>query len=369
MSIPSFEKGLLSFDRPDACINQQLKIILIIIRKCITLFLEGIKNISKDVAMDSALLDQLKIITPEEQEILDGRKDINRNIYMDPSSNIIDNKKLLEQNKLIQVRPHTRFVHFPEHRHNYVEVIYMCQGHTFHIVNGEKVELQAGELLFLNQNATQEILPAEIEDIAVNFIILPEFFDRTLQMIGEEENQLRDFIIGCLKKEDDQIGYLHFKVSEVLPIQNLVENLIWTILNEQQNNRSISQITMGLLFLQLMNHTDKVSIGKNQYDEELTIRILRFIEENYKEGQLTELAGTLHCDLYWLSRMVKRLTGKTYTELVQIKRLNQAAYLLATTKLNVADISYAVGYDNLSYFHRIFQKRYQASPKEYRNCK
>lgn len=319
--------------------------------------------------MNRSLLNQLKIISQEEREILKGNKDINRNIYMNPSSNIIDNKKLLQQNKLIHVRPHTRFVHFPKHKHNYVEVIYMCQGRTLHIINGEKVALQAGELLFLSQNATQEILPAELEDVAVNFIILPEFFDRTLQMIGEEENQLRDFVVGCLKNVDDRIGYLHFKVSDVLPIQNLIENLIWTILNGQQNNRSINQITMGLLFLQLMNHTDKVSIGKNQYDQELTMQIYRYIEENYKEGQLTDLAESLQCDLYWLSRMVKRLTGRTYTELVQTKKLNQAVYLLTTTKLTVADISYAVGYDNLSYFHRIFKKRYNVSPKEYRNCK
>lgn len=343
------------------------RIYLIIFTKYITL--NNKEFYAKEVYMNSSLLDKLKIITPEELEILDGRKDINRNIYMNSASNIIDNKKLLEQNRLIQVRPHTRFVHFPQHKHNYVEVIYMCQGQTKHIVNGEEVVLLTGEILFLSQNATQEILPAELEDIAVNFIILPEFFDRTLQMIGEEENQLRDFVIGCLKQEDNQIGYLHFKVSEVLPIQNLIENLIWTILNEQQNNRSINQVTMGLLFLQLMNHTDKLSVGKNRYDEELTIQILRFIEENYKEGQLTDLAEELHCDLYWLSRMVKRMTGKTYTELLQNKRLNQAAYLLTNTSLNVSDISYAVGYDNISYFHRIFFKRYKASPKQYRSCK
>jgi len=319
--------------------------------------------------MDHKLLDKLKRITPEEQEILDGKKDINRSIYMNSySSNIIDCKKLLEQNKLIQVRPHTRFVHFPAHKHNYVEVIYMCKGHTIHIVNGEKVDLREGELLFLSQNATQEILPADFDDIAVNFIILPEFFDSTLKLIEKEENQLRDFVIGCLKN-DNRISYLHFKVSDILPIQNLIENLIWTILNKQPNIRSINQMTMGLLFLQLMNHMDKVSVGKNQYEQELTIQVLSFIEENYKEGQLTDLADKLQCDLYWLSRIIKRLTGKTYTELVQNKRLNQAAYLLTTTKLTVADISYAVGYDNLSYFHRIFKKRFHASPKEYRSCK
>ncbi|MDF2542468.1 MAG: hypothetical protein K0S47_2186 [Herbinix sp.] len=320
--------------------------------------------------MNTDILNRLKVITPEEQDILNGNIHINKDIYMSPTSNIIDNKKLLEQNKLIQVRPHTRFIHFPEHKHNYVEVVYMCKGHTLHIINGEKVELQEGEMLFLSQDASQEILPAEMNDIAVNFIILPEFFDRTLLMVGKEENQLRDFIVGCLRNEENHTtSYLHFKVSEVLPIQNLLENLIWSILYDQQNDRSIQQVTMGLLFLLLMNHIDKVSVGNNQYEQKLTMQLLRFIEENYKDGKLSDLAEDLHCDLYWLSRMVKRLTGKTYTELVQNKRLNQAAFLLSTTRLTVADISLAVGYDNVSYFHRIFQRRFHASPKEYRSCK
>lgn len=318
--------------------------------------------------MNTSLLEQLQVITPEERDILDGKTQINKEIYMEASSSVIDNRRLLDNGKLIQVRTHTRFVHFPKHTHNYVEVIYMCEGQTTHIINGEEVILRKGELLFLNQHAIQEIHPAEYHDIAVNFIILPEFFDQALLMIGEEENLIRSFIIGCLRCEDDQVSFLHFRVAEVLPIQNLVENLIWTIMNDQKNNRSINQVTMGLLFLQLLNHTDKITVGENQYEQELLLTVLRYIEEHYKDGNLTELANSLHYDLYWLSRMVKRLTKKTYTELVQTKRLNQATYLLRTTKLPVADIGLAVGYDNLSYYHRIFRVKYGVSPKEYRTC-
>lgn len=320
--------------------------------------------------LDQRILERLKPITQEEQEYRNGKKEIKKELYMDTeSNNVIDNKKLLEQSQLIQVRPHTRFIHFPKHTHNYVEVIYMYQGSTHHVVNGETIELLQGELLFLGQKAQQEIYPAGEEDIAVNFIIRPEFFDRTLVMIGEEENLLRDFIIGCLKSEEDKINFLHFKVSGVVPIQNLVENLIWTIMNQQETTRNIKQITMGLLLLHLMNHMDKVTVGKNQYEQELKIRILRFVEENYKEGQLSMLAEELHCDLYNLSRMVKRLTSKTYTDLVQTKRLNTAAFLLNNTDLTISDIGLSVGYDNLSYFHRIFRKKFGLSPKNYRDKK
>ena len=98
----------------------------------------------------------------------------------------------------------------------------------------------------------------------------------------------------------------------------------------------------------------------------MLLGVYRYIEEHYREGSLSELAEELHYDFYTLSRMIRRLTGKNYTELVQNKRLTQAAYLLETTGLSVADIGERVGYENMSYFHRIFKERYGISPKKYR---
>lgn len=316
--------------------------------------------------MNQKIIDQLSIITEEEREILEGRTEIDKTRYTEKKELIVDSQKMLEHGRLIRIRPHTRFVHFPKHRHNYVEVIYMCQGSTVHIIDDTRVILRKGELLFLNQNATQEILPAGKDDIAVNFIILPEFFDTAFHMIGEEENLLRDFIISCLRGESGYSNYLHFQVTDVLPVQNLVENMVWTLMNNQPNKRSINQITMGLLLLQLMHYTDKISQNDHSFEQELVLRVLRYIDENYRDGELTELAEMMGYDIYWLSRAVKRLTGKNYKDLLQIKRLNQAAFLLLNTKIPVADISVAVGYDNTSYFHRIFRAYYGISPKQYR---
>lgn len=316
--------------------------------------------------MTEELLRELKKITPEEQKILSGTQEIEKSLYMSSETDVIDAKKLLEAGKMIQVRTHTRFVHFPKHTHNYIEVIYMCSGSTRHIVNGEEVVLRQGELLFLNQKVTQEIYPAGENDIAVNFIILPEFFDYGLKMMETEENLLRDFIIDCLRGENGTNGYLHFKVADILPVQNLVENLIWTIMHRQPNKRSINQATMGLLFLQLMNCMDKLETDEGSGRQKLIITVLSYIESHYRDGELSELAESLHYDVYWLSKEIKKRTGKTYTELLQAKRLGQAAYLLGTTSMSVMEAALAVGYDNISYFHRIFQKKYGCTPRAYR---
>lgn len=316
--------------------------------------------------MNQELLEELRQITPEEQMYLDGAESVDEGIYMEPKTNVVDYKKLITSGKVIDVRTHTRFVHFPEHTHNYVELIYMCSGSTKHIINGNEIVLEKGELLFLNQNAIQEIMPAGEDDIAVNLIILPSFFDYALTMLGDEDNLIREFIIDCLKSKDNDVSYLHFKVADVLPIQNLMENLIWTIHNKQNNKRSINQATMGVLLLQLMNYTEYVDVGKDNSGQELVMSVYKYVEENYRDGSFTDLAEQLHYDLHWLSKTIKQLTGKNYTELLQDKRMRQAAYLLRTSKLTVADIATAVGYENISYFHRLFQKTYGTSPRNYR---
>ncbi len=308
------------------------------------------------------ILKELIPITDEERAILDGAG-VDKSIYTTHGGSVIRHKKLLSDGKLIRIRAHTRFVHFPEHTHDYIEAVYMCAGETVHIINGKKLTLKEGELLFLGQNAKQEILPAGDGDIAVNFIIQPVFFDKTLEMLGAEDTPIKNFLLRSLFGDDNQ-GYLYFKVSGVLPVQNLIENLIWTLINNTRSKRNINQITMALLFMQLLNHTDKL-VYESREDEAI-VKVLQYVEENYKDGSLSEASKLLHYDFYWLSHEIKNRTGRTYTEHLQEKRLSQAAFLLKNTNLSAEEIALAVGYENKSYFYRIFSAKYGTSPKKYK---
>lgn len=316
--------------------------------------------------MDPSIIRRLSQVTREEREILDGRSHIDRSLYMDGSRDVISGEKLLEKGKLIAIRPHTRFIAFPEHSHDYVEMVYMCAGQTRHTVNGTAITLRKGELLMLGQNAQQAIDPAGETDVAVNFIVRPAFFSGTLPFLGEEETPLRRFVVSCLTGETEA-GYLLFHVADILPIQNLIENLLYTLMEETPNKRGILQMTMGLLFTQLMNHTEALQFETQE--QNALISVLRYLEEHYRDGSLTEIAEQLHYELPSLSRLIRQKTGKNYTELLQEKRLSQAAWLLRNTDKNVDEIANAVGYENLSYFHRLFATRFGLSPRRYRLSK
>ena len=68
-------------------------------------------------------------------------------------------------------------------------------------------------------------------------------------MISAEENALRDFIISCLTENGLDSNYLYFRARGLVPVQNLVENLIWNLLEDEPNSRSMNQITMEVVGL------------------------------------------------------------------------------------------------------------------------
>lgn len=317
--------------------------------------------------MQQELLAQLRKITEEEQAILNGQQDVKKELYTSGSGFVIDSRKLLQKGRLIEIRPHTRFVHFPRHSHNYVEMVYMCSGSTIHIINDrERITLQEGDLLFLNQNATQEILPARENDIAVNFIILPEFFDRAFSMV-ERENILHDFLISVLSQDSSLSSYLHFQAKDILPVQNLLENMIWTLLHKKAGTNTMNQTTMGLLFLNLSMFADTINQDDpNQYEQNLVFSVLKYIETHYKNGSLTEVAEEMKQPDYYISRLLKKYTDSNFKELLQQRKLQQAAYLLSQTPLTVDVVMENIGYDNSSYFYRKFREKYGCSPRRYR---
>lgn len=316
--------------------------------------------------MQQALLDQLKKITEEEQRILDGVAEVDRDLYTSGRDFIVDSAKMFNEGKLITVRTHTRFIHFPAHRHNFIEVLYVCQGKLVNIIGGKEVVIQKGELLFLNQFTRHEILPAGEEDIAINFMILPEFFDVAYTMAGNN-NVLADFLVNVLRQDEERGEYLHFRVSEVLQIQNLLENMIYSLVTGKGDQNRINQTTMGLIFLYLLDSVQYVEMRvPDQYENMISMTTLEYIEQQYKTATLTELCEQLHLPMHALSKMIKKSTGFNFKELLQRKRLNKAVELMCETDLPISDVIAAVGYENGSYFHRVFKERYHMTPRAFR---
>lgn len=113
-------------------------------------------------------------------------------------------------------------------------------------------------------------------------------------------------------------------------------------------------------------YSAKANERKQSSQEELDIKIKKFIEENiYKELSLEIVAEGLHISAGHLSRVFKAKTGTTFSNYVTELKLQCAVRLLQEGKLPVKDVAARLGYHSVHHFIKIFREKYGYTPKEY----
>lgn len=313
--------------------------------------------------MRKAIIEKLSAITPEEQRLLRGEA-VDFTVYNHAGDPMMEPGTLMPDGRLFGIRPHTRFVDFPRHGHEYVEMIYQAQGRTVHRLDGETtLTLESGQLLLLGRGSHHAIQAAGREDLAVNFFLLPAFFDNAALSLGTN-NALAVFLKGNLQNRRLSTGYLVFDVSDSVLIQNLLENLI---LGQMEDvSLQTQQLTLEVLLQHLSGMAEKlVAETRAERERAVVLQILSRMER-HMQTNLSETAAELHMEVTALSRMIKRYTGCTFTQLLHTARFSRAAALLRDTDMSVADIATAVGYENTAFFYRQFHMRFGCTPAAYR---
>jgi AraC-like DNA-binding protein/TolB-like protein/Tfp pilus assembly protein PilF len=103
-------------------------------------------------------------------------------------------------------------------------------------------------------------------------------------------------------------------------------------------------------------------------DEQFIEKILQYIEDNLDNENFSvkDLASNAGFSRSMLHRKLKKLTGKSASELITEKRLSRAKDLLEQDVATASEIAYQVGFNSPSYFNKVFKKHYNISPGEVR---
>lgn len=102
-------------------------------------------------------------------------------------------------------------------------------------------------------------------------------------------------------------------------------------------------------------------------DSRRVTKVQQYINENYQKNiNLDTLASLAGMSAVAFSRYFKLRTGKTLSDYIIDVRLGHAARQLVDTAEGIGEICYACGFNNLSNFNRIFKKKKNCTPKEFR---
>jgi signal transduction histidine kinase/ligand-binding sensor domain-containing protein/DNA-binding response OmpR family regulator len=115
------------------------------------------------------------------------------------------------------------------------------------------------------------------------------------------------------------------------------------------------------------NNFDFTSIATNKTDSQFIEKLNRIIDKNIANPDFNPsmLASEMAMSRMQLYRKVSALTNQTVYNYLRTIRLNKAAILLATTDMQIAEISLNVGYTEPTNFTRCFIRQFNQTPSQY----
>lgn len=245
--------------------------------------------------------------------------------------------------------------YFRQHYHNYYELFMVLKGETCHVVNGKEQLLKEGQILFIRDFDIHDYKSADGNYFEiVNLAFTKETFLSLFEYLGEgfpSEKLLKASfppMVNLSQREKEKLFYSFMELnqsSDKATVKLKARTLILNIFIQYFMNYSEKESDIPL-WLEMT--WEKMKNPKN---------FIAGVEKMY------EISGKSR---EHLCRSLKTYYNITPSALVADLRLEHSVNLLLTSNLSVTDICYECGFENISWFYKMFVKKFGMTPVSYR---
>ncbi|WP_440857138.1 AraC family transcriptional regulator [Staphylococcus shinii] len=298
---------------------------------------------------------------------------LNNNIEVQGDVITLSANLFMQPHEKITFMKHPRLIEVGKHKHDFIELTYAYKGELTQIINGEKVYMREGDLTILDMNIVHEIEPVSKNSLVLNILMKTDYFNDQLLTRLSQNNLFSEFIISALYRTSLKGKYLYFSPGENQKIKTYIESIIWETKYPQLGTQELINCNTIMLFTELLR-TIKDESSTTYKTKNLksntavsVFTLIQFISENFMEINLEQTAAHFHIHPRYLTRLLKKYSGRGFIETIQEFRLERAVLLLKNTQLNISTIAEECGFSNINSFYKLFKKVYNKTPKEFRN--
>jgi AraC-like DNA-binding protein len=252
---------------------------------------------------------------------------------------------------------------FPLHSHEEFELNFIANASgTKRIIGDHSEVIDDLELILIGSNLphgwfNHQCQSAEIAEVTIQFH--RDLFDEKLL----RRNQL-SFIRALLERSAKGIA---FSRETILSVRSRIEGLaqksgfdsvleLMSILHDLSISRNMRTLSSASFT------NDPLNFNSRRIE-----KAFEFMQTNYdKDISLADLSKVVNMPEVSFSRFIKKRTGKTFIDSLNEIRLGHASRLLIDTTHTITEISYKCGFNNMSYFNRIFRRKNGCTPREFR---
>jgi AraC-like DNA-binding protein len=193
-----------------------------------------------------------------------------------------------------------------------------------------------------------------------------------------------DFLNGhFLYNEINKYAFFDYEANEALHLSPREEQVMWDLFfkidaeyqtNNDEYSRNIMLSHVDSMLRYSQRFYKRQFIDRTQLSGKTVSKFNHALEAYLKNGELlnhglpnvSTLAAQLNLSPRYLSDMLKQETGKTAIELIHIYLINEAKNRLRDEDQRVSEIAYALGFEDLSYFSRLFKKETGVTPNQFK---
>lgn len=247
--------------------------------------------------------------------------------------------------------------------YNDYEVYYLLEGERCYFIGTKIYHLKQGSLVFVRRNVIHKTaLSREAHHDRILLEISRSYLESVFAITGELT--LHDFF------QDDCI-ILSLESEE----QNFITELLLALGRELGTKNSgfrlLAKSLVAELFIYAKRMENKTNPSASSRTDDPRHRqieqIACYIAENCCSPlSLNSIAEQFYMNKCYLSRIFKEITGFTVNGYLHARRIQKARSLLIQNSMNISEVAEAAGYENLTYFERVFKKHTGMSPLEYR---
>lgn len=244
----------------------------------------------------------------------------------------------------------------PLHWHREMEVVRVLTGRLTLFVNNEAFVLNAGDCAIIPSGALHRADPENsIYDCAV--------FD--ISMIASRKSG----------RARELAQYLISSSREIYPLCREADKTISELLDIAAKQEEFFEFKVIALLSQIayLIFTENLSKGAHHESQAnarrraiMTLLIDKIEKEYTNRLTLADLAAQAQINEKYLCRFFKEYTGQTPIDYINRLRIDRACYEISIGGLNVTEAAFESGFNELSYFSKVFKRYKGVSPGEYR---
>jgi len=338
---------------------------------CIDYFIKVYVSWSDDMSKDKVFIEKLKSTSEYCELAVSDKNSINELSVCKEHKAYIFKKELfgLEKSKIITMK-HPLNINVIPHSHDYIEIQYVISGSITQIIDGERVVLNKGNMMLFNKNVVHSIEKAQENDLMYFIFINESLLDTRFFNTISKENPISKFLFQSLRGDSLSSNYMIIEElnSDIIQLLNSIY-LESRIKAFDYENLLIAYVIA--LFIK-MGRQEKIVGLKGLHNvsrkKRQILEIDNYLRDNFKCASLNEAAAALSIHPNYMCRVIKDITGQTFGELLTNIRMEVAETLLTSTNLSVENIAWEIGYANSAYFYKLFKRKKNMTPTQYRKA-